>query len=168
MAPQIAFDVRTAAIERELALLSRPQQYASALAPALNKVGARLQTEVDRAVRAVFQIRRDQVRPSIVLVRARVGGAIAGGGMQAVLHVFGSPSKRGRSMNPFRAVILSSAAARDKSQHAENCERGAGRLRNLNHVEASAFVVADDEEGVAGQAGDQQAEPDRQGALGEG
>lgn len=84
-------------VEQQLQRLQGPE-LSRALFQALNKVGAKTQTQADRAIRERFNIGRDQVRGSFVFVRARHNGHVP----EAVLRIFGSPTKRGRSMNVVR------------------------------------------------------------------
>lgn len=86
-------------MQRQLARLSSTE-IPKALFPALNKVGAKAQTEVDRAIRERFAIKSDQVRKSFVFIRSKQQGQ----DVVAVLQIFGSPTRRGRSMNLIRFV----------------------------------------------------------------
>ena len=86
------------AVEREMNRL-QGRELDRAIIMALNKTGAKAQTQADRAIRDRFAISRDQVRRSFVFVRARQGSMR---NAEAVLRIFGSPTKRGRSMNMVR------------------------------------------------------------------
>lgn len=66
------------------------------LQPALNKVAEKARTEINRGITAEYAVKAGEVRNAIELRRARSGD------LQAVISVFGSSSKRGRSMNLIR------------------------------------------------------------------
>lgn len=103
-----------AEVQRQLARLSGMETQ-KAVSLALNKVGAKAQTEVDRAIRERFAIKSDQVRKSFVFIKSQRHGQ----DIVAVLQIFGSPSRRGRSMNTIRflekSVTLAAARRRAKS-----------------------------------------------------
>lgn len=102
-----------AEVDRQLARL-RGAELQKALYMALNKTGAKAQTQADRMIRERFNISRDQVRGSFVFTRAKQGTT----GAEAVLRIFGSPTKVGRSMNMVRflerSVTLAEARKRVK------------------------------------------------------
>lgn len=85
-------------IRVQLRQLSGPEAL-RAMRMGINRVGRIAQTEADRAIRARFAIPRDQVRGSMVFVNAKGGGFSK---VEATLSIFGSPTKRGRSMNMAR------------------------------------------------------------------
>lgn len=101
-------------VQRQLARLSG-LEVQKALALGINKVGAKAKTEVDRAVRERFNIKSDQVRGSLVFIKASRRGQ----DVVAVLRIFGSPTHRGRSMNTIRFlekfVTLAEGRRRAKS-----------------------------------------------------
>lgn len=99
------------AVERELARLSG-KELQRALYMALNKTGAKAQTQADRAIRERFNISRDQVRGSFIFARAKQGTT----GAEAVLRIFGSPTKRGRSMNMVRFMERSVTLAEGRKR----------------------------------------------------
>ncbi|MDE2000902.1 MAG: phage tail protein [Burkholderiales bacterium] len=68
----------------------------AAMAAALNKTADKARAEISRAIRQEFAVAPERVRNSI-----RVSGAAATSEarLQAVLTLFGSSSKRGRSLN---------------------------------------------------------------------
>ena len=74
------------------------QQFNAAIATALNRTAAKGRTEVDRAVRERYNISASEVRNSVSIRPARN----APGRLEAEIQLFGSPSKRGRSLNVIR------------------------------------------------------------------
>lgn len=66
-----------------------------AIAAALNRTAEKARTEVDRAIRAEYVISSERVRSSVSLRRASAQRF----DFEASLSIFGSPSRRGRSMN---------------------------------------------------------------------
>ena len=67
-----------------------------AVTASLNKVAEKAQTEIDRAIRDEYAVRRDDVRASMRISKAQRNR------MEAVISIFGSPSRQGRSMNMIR------------------------------------------------------------------
>jgi hypothetical protein len=63
------------------------------LQPAINKVADKARAEINRAIPQEFNVKASEVRNAIDLRRARSGT------LEAVISVFGSKSRRGRSMN---------------------------------------------------------------------
>lgn len=100
-------------VQRQLARLAGGEM-TRALTMALNKTAAKARTEADRAIRDRFAVSADQVRKSMVILRARRNGRT----IEAVVQVFGSPTRRGRSMNMARfmerKVSLAEARRRRK------------------------------------------------------
>ena len=90
---KINVDVRGLdAVQKRLATI--PRDLADkALQPALNKTAQRAQAEVNRAIRAEYYVKAEEVRNAISLRRASRGE------LKAVIDIFGSKSKRGRSAN---------------------------------------------------------------------
>ncbi len=89
-----------------------------AIAAAINKVAAKAQVEIRRAITERYAIKADQVRGSLSLRRATNK---RGGSVEAVIEVFGSPSKKGRSMNMVRflgAVQAAGAAMKTRGTKA--------------------------------------------------
>lgn len=66
-----------------------------ALAAGLNRTAEKAQTEINRAIRDEYVIPADRVRNSLSLRRA----SAAQFKFEATIQIFGSPSKKGRSMN---------------------------------------------------------------------
>lgn len=108
------------AVQQELRRLSG-REMDRAATMALNKVAAKARTEADRAIRERFAIASDQVRGSMVLIRAKQNGR----DLVAVVEIFGSPTKRGRSMNLVRFLERSVTLAQAKKR------RKAGTLTQL-------------------------------------
>lgn len=100
-----------AEVDRQLARL-RGAELQKALYMALNKTGAKAQTQADRVIRERFNISRDQVRGSFVFTRAKQGTT----GAEAVLRIFGSPTKVGRSMNMVRFLERSVTLAEGRKR----------------------------------------------------
>lgn len=79
-------------VRRKLAAMPREIRD-KALRPALNKVADKAQAEIVRAIPQEFAVKASEVRSSISLRKAR------GDELQAVIEVFGSSRRRGRSLN---------------------------------------------------------------------
>ncbi len=75
---------------------------------ALNKVAAKAQAEINRSITQRYAIKADQVRNSIFISPA----SAKSGNLQAEISIFGSPSKRGRSMNMIRFLAAYQALGR--------------------------------------------------------
>ncbi len=97
-----------------------------AVAAALNRTAEKARTEIDRAVRDEYVISSDRVRSSIALRQA----SAARGTLTAEVQIFGSPSKRGRSMNviAFMEKKVSLAEARRRGKRNELFVQSKGRL----------------------------------------
>jgi hypothetical protein len=63
------------------------------LQPAINKVAAKAVAEINRAIPQEYAVKASEVRNAISLRRARAGN------IEAVIEIFGSARKRGRSLN---------------------------------------------------------------------
>lgn len=99
MTLRITVDVREVkAVQERMRRLGDQFARDQAMAAALNKVAERGRAEVNRAVTERYAIKGDEVRNSLSLRRA----AARGGRLQATIEVFGSPTRRGRSMNLIR------------------------------------------------------------------
>ena len=77
------------------------------LAAAVNKTAAKAQTEINRAIRDEYLVKADEVRNSMYLRKANKES------ITAVIDIFGSKSKRGRSANMihFLAALQASGVA---------------------------------------------------------
>ena len=63
------------------------------LGPAINKVAEKARAEISRAIPQEFAVKASEVRNAVTLRKARSGD------IEATVTVFGSTSRRGRSMN---------------------------------------------------------------------
>lgn len=97
-----------------------------AIAAALNRTAEKGRTEVDRAVRAEYVISADRVRSSMSLRQASADR----GRFTAEIQIFGSPSKKGRSMNviAFMEKKVSLAEAKRRRKKGELFVQSKGRL----------------------------------------
>lgn len=75
-----------------------------AIRPALNKVAEKARAEINRAIPQEFAVKASEVRNAVEIRKAR------GDKLEAVISVFGSSSKRGRSMNMIRFLAAVQAA----------------------------------------------------------
>lgn len=106
---QIKIDVRgMSAVMKNLKRIGDDLGRAQATGAALNKVAGKAQAEVNRAITQRYAIKADQVRNSVFISRA----SAARGNLQAEIGIFGSPSKRGRSMNMIRFLAAVQAAGK--------------------------------------------------------
>jgi len=98
------------AVQRELRRISDELRRGQAIAAALNRTAERARAEVNRAITERYAIKAADVRSSVYLRSARASA----GRFEAVIDIFGSPTKRGRSMNVVRflAAVQASGAAR--------------------------------------------------------
>lgn len=72
--------------------------------PALNKVADKVRAELARSIPEEFNVKAAEVRNAVELRRASTGN------LEAVVSIFGSGSKRGRSMNMMRFLAAVQAA----------------------------------------------------------
>lgn len=79
-------------VKRELERLPARLR-ANAIRLALNKTASKAKAEINRAVTQEFMLKANEVRNAINLRRA------SSGNLEAVISIFGSARKRGRSMN---------------------------------------------------------------------
>ena len=106
---QMKIDIRGFdAVQRELQRIKTEIGQGKATAAAINKVAEKAQVEVRRAVTEQYQISASDVRASLNLRRASSKAY----GVEAVIDVFGSPSKKGRSLNMIRFLAAVQAAGR--------------------------------------------------------
>jgi hypothetical protein len=94
-------------VQRNLARIKSELQQGKAMAMAINKVAEKAQVEIRRAITERYAIKAADVRGSLGLRRATNN---RGGSVEAVIDVFGSPSKKGRSMNMVRFLAAVQAA----------------------------------------------------------
>jgi hypothetical protein len=100
-----------------------------AMAPAINKVAAKANTEIARAVTAEFDIKSSEVRSSVKVNRARAKAEV----IEAVIDIFGSAKKKGRSLNliHFLAAVQGGGSAfrvRGKQANKKQLAALAGQL----------------------------------------
>jgi hypothetical protein len=95
--------VGMADVQRRLAKISR-ELAPQVIQPALNKVVDKARAEATRAITAEYAVKAADVRNSVNIRRA------GGGRLEVTLEVFGSPSRRGRSMNLIRFLAVAQAA----------------------------------------------------------
>lgn len=79
---------------------------AKVLQPAINKVAEKARAEINRAIPAEFAVKAGEVRNAINLRKARSGN------LEAVIEIFGSTRKRGRSLNLVHFLAAVQAAGR--------------------------------------------------------
>lgn len=75
-----------------------------AIRPALNKAAEKARAEINRAIPEEFAVKSSEVRNAVEISRAR------GDKLEAVISIFGSSSKRGRSMNMIHFLAAVQAA----------------------------------------------------------
>ena len=80
-----------------------------AAAMAINKVAAKANTEINRAIRDEFVIPADEVRNAISIAKA---SAKRPGEVSATISIFGSAKKKGRSLNLIHFLAAVQAAGR--------------------------------------------------------
>lgn len=77
-----------------------------AIRPAINKTAEKARAEINRAIPEVYAVKAAEVRQAVDLRRA------SSGNLKAVIEVFGSKSKRGRSANLIHFLAAVQAAGR--------------------------------------------------------
>lgn len=75
-----------------------------AIRPALNKVAEKARAEINRAIPQEFAVKASEVRNAVEIRKAR------GNNLEAVISIFGSSRKRGRSMNMIHFLAAVQAA----------------------------------------------------------
>lgn len=94
--------VDTSAALKQLRGLEEKTKAAATMA--LNKTAKKAQTEINRAIRDEYVVKADEVRNSMQLRQARQGD------LQAVIDIFGSKRRRGRSANMIHFLAALQAA----------------------------------------------------------
>lgn len=96
-----------------------------AAAMAINKVAAKANTEMARAVTAEFNITQAEVKNSVSISKASARGR---GDVTATISVFGSTKKRGRSLNVshFLEKSITMAEAKKRAKRGELVTIGKG------------------------------------------
>ena len=79
-------------VQAKLAGIRRDMQ-PKVLQPAINKVADKAKAEINRAIPEEYNVKASEVRNAVTLRRAQSGR------LEAVIEVFGSARKRGRSLN---------------------------------------------------------------------
>lgn len=74
--------------------------------PAINKVADKARAEINRAIPQEYAVKASEVRNAVDLRRARQGD------LRAVISIFGSARKRGRSLNMIHFLAAIQAAGR--------------------------------------------------------
>ena len=74
--------------------------------PAINKVADKARAEINRAIPEEYAVKASEVRNAVDLRRARTGD------LRAVISIFGSARKRGRSLNMIHFLAAVQAAGR--------------------------------------------------------
>ena len=87
---------------------------AKVLQPAINKVAEKAKAEVNRAITSEFAVKTNEVRNAINLRKVRKGN------LEAVIEIFGSARKRGRSLN----MIHFLAAVRGMAVRGKRAKKG--------------------------------------------
>lgn len=105
------------AVQRKLAGMSRDMQ-AKVLQPAINKVADKARAEIARAIPAEYAVKASEVRNAIELRRAHSGK------LQAVITIFGSTSRRGRSMNLIHFLAAYQAAGNAIKTRGSKAKKG--------------------------------------------
>lgn len=95
-------------VQRKLSRLSTALARDQAMAMALNRVADRGRAEINRAVTERYAIKGDEVRNSVAIRRA----VNKPGRLTAEISVFGSPSRRGRSVNLIRFLAAAQVQGR--------------------------------------------------------
>lgn len=114
-------------VKSELARISSEVKQGQALSAALNRTAEKARAELNRAIPAEFNVKASEVRNAVEISRANRGR------LEARLTIFGSSSKRGRSMNMIRFVeaFVTLAQARKRMKAGEG---GTMTLRNGGQV----------------------------------
>lgn len=114
---KLVVDVRELVdLKRRLAQVA-PELRGRALGAALNKTAAKGKTEVDRAIRAEYVISAERVRNSVSVRPASADRNV----LEAVIDIFGSAKRKGRSLNVihFMERKVSAAETRRRAKRKE-------------------------------------------------
>lgn len=100
----IKIDVRGLdGVQKRLAQLPKELQ-GKAMSAAINKTAQKARAEVNRAITQEYVVKADEVRNAVELRGAKSSD------LKAVISIFGSKSKRGRSANMIRFIAVAQAA----------------------------------------------------------
>ena len=94
------------------------------LGPAINKVAEKARAEISRAIPQEFAVKASEVRNAVSLRKARSGD------IEATITVFGSTSRRGRSMNLIH--FLSAVQQAGKAMKTRGAKASKADLSALN------------------------------------
>ena len=94
------------------------------LGPAINKVAEKARAEISRAIPQEFAVKASEVRNAVSLRKARSGN------LEATITVFGSTSRRGRSMNLIH--FLSAVQQAGKAMKTRGAKASKADLSALN------------------------------------
>lgn len=113
------------ALRRNLARLPADIE-AKVVQPALNRTAEKARAEINRAIPQEYAVKASEVRNAVEIRRARTGD------LRAVLSVFGSARKRGRSMNLIH-FLASVAGTKTRGSRAKKAElKALGRQLGFN------------------------------------
>ncbi len=94
------------------------------LGPAINKVAEKARAEINRAIPQEYAVKASEVRNAVSLRKARSGN------LEATISVFGSTSRRGRSMNLIH--FLSAVQQAGKAMKTRGAKASKADLSALN------------------------------------
>jgi hypothetical protein len=135
----IKIDVRGIdAVQRKLKQLSSDLQ-AKAGQMAINKTAQKAKTEIKRAVTTEFAIKANEVASSVYLNPSKMGKT---GKVEATIDIFGSPSRKGRSMNVVHFLEKSITMGEAKRRSKQNKLYGIGRGGKLLPILGFKFKKA--------------------------
>lgn len=117
-------------VQKRLAGLSREMQD-KVLRPAINKAADKGRAEINRLVPQEFAVKASEVRNAIDVRKARSGN------LEAVIQIFGSAKRRGRSLN-----LIHFLAAVQAAGQAIKVRGGKGNKRELAALQAQlGFLI---------------------------
>lgn len=108
-------------VQAELRRIQDEFKRGQAVGAALNKTAQMARAEVNRAIVQRYAIKADQVRNSVYLRGARAKS----NQLEAVIEIFGSPTKKGRSMNVARFLAAVQAAGRARKTRGSKANKKA-------------------------------------------
>lgn len=91
-------------VQDRLRQLASDLEEGRAMQAAINKTAAKAQAEINRAIRDEYAVSPEEVRNAISLQRAKSGS------LRAVIDIFGSKNRRGRSLNMIHFLTAMQAA----------------------------------------------------------
>ena len=132
------------AVQAELKRISSELKRGQAIGAALNRTAERARTEVNRAITERYAISTAEVRNSVYLRSARAGQ----GNLEAVINIFGSPTRKGRSVNVVR--FLAAVQAAGKAFKARGAKTNQRALKALGQQLGFQFLKAGGLKTIAG------------------